>query len=60
MVTILPLATQKLGVPRAVHIGTEIGSPFGEPGDADGQEAALLYCLDAASRLSRGEVERRR
>ncbi len=56
MITMLPEATEKLGVPRAVCIGTEIGSPLGEPGDSDGHVSALLYCLESAARLSKGEV----
>jgi hypothetical protein len=58
MITMLPHATEKLGVPRAVYIGTDIGAPMGKPGDGAAHAKALLLCLRRAATISRGEVSK--
>ncbi|HIF64097.1 MAG TPA: hypothetical protein EYG16_10815 [Deltaproteobacteria bacterium] len=56
MVTLLPEATRKLGVPRTLHFPRPLGTPIGRPGDRQTQAHDLELCLQAAAQLGREEM----
>ena len=56
MVTLLPEATRKLGVPRALHFPRPLGTPIGRPGDRQAQGRDLELCLEVAAKSGAEEM----
>ncbi|MCP8616261.1 hypothetical protein [Salirhabdus salicampi] len=46
MITLLPEVTDKVGVPRSLHVPFQLGKPCGEPFDSSTRRSVLLQLLN--------------
>lgn len=49
MITILPDVTEKVGVPRTLHVPFKLGRPCGEPFDFDTRKKVIEQLLELAA-----------
>jgi len=57
MVTILPEITEKVGVPRVLHVPFKLGRPCGEPFDFETRRKVLDQLLELLKKPSATMIE---
>jgi hypothetical protein len=57
MITLLPEVTDKVGVPRTLHVPFKLGRPCGEPFDFAARKKVLYQLLELAERPAGTRME---